>query len=365
MKILFVANIMGHLRAFHIPYMTWFHENNWDVEAAANDEGNVQLPDFVIKHHIPVQRSPYKLDNIRAYSELKKIIEDNQYDIIHCHTPMGSVLARLAVKKGSKTKVLYTCHGFQFFKGGPIKDWMLYYPVERILAHRTDGLITINQQDFQVARRFRCQQLYYIPGVGVDLTHFYPDAAVRNNMREKLKVDEGTLMIFSAGELSKRKNHQVIVDAISKIKDQNIMYFIAGEGSLRKELEQKIYDLGLEQQVFLLGYCNNIFELCNAADVFAFPSKREGLGIAALEAMSVGVPVLTSNVGGIPDYAQNGITGFCYNANDVDGFAKGIEKLYQSKKLRKEMGQNAREVAQKFSLEHAYACMTEIYSSYM
>lgn len=365
MKVLFVANIMGHLSTFHIPYMNWFHENGWEVDAAANDDSDIDMPDYVTKIHVPIQRSPYRKENLRAFSELKKVIEEKRYDIVHCHTPMGSVLARLAVKKGSKTKVLYTCHGFQFCKGGPVKDWILYYPVERFLAHRADCIITINQQDYKLAQKFACKDIRYIPGIGVDLSRFYQDDAARQNMREQLNADQTKFLVLSVGELNENKNHITVMKAIARLKNPNILYFVAGEGPLHHELERCIQDLGLERQVFLLGRRNDIPALCNAADAFAFPSQREGLGIAAIEAMSTGTPLLTSNAGGICDYSKDGITGFVCQANDIDGFAEGILKLSRNPELCEQMGQNACEAAQKFRLEQSLERMAEIYQEYM
>ncbi len=152
-SILFCATVDYHFKAFHLPYMKWFKEQGWEVHVAAS--GEMELPYVDKKYTIPIQRSPLSMKNMEAYRELKEIIDGNQYKLIHCHTPMGGVLARLAAREARKkgTKVIYTAHGFHFCKGAPLKNWMLYYPIEKRLAHYTDCLITINEEDYTLAKK--------------------------------------------------------------------------------------------------------------------------------------------------------------------------------------------------------------------
>ena len=186
-KILYCATVDYHFKAFHLPYMKWFKEQGWDVHVAAS--GTLDLPFTDQKFDIPIKRSPFDIQNIKAFKELKRIIDQNQYEIIHCHTPLGGVLARFAAKQARKTgtKVIYTAHGFHFCKGAPITSWLVYYPIERYLSRFTDSLITINSEDYQLAKnhRFHAKQIEHVHGVGVDTERFKPHKEVKKVEKSK------------------------------------------------------------------------------------------------------------------------------------------------------------------------------------
>ena len=170
-KVLFVATVDSHIELFHLPYLKMFKEYGYEVHVATNTDNEIQYCDS--KHKISVERNPLKFCNIKAIKQLTKIINEEHFDIIHCHTPMGSVVARIAARKARKTgtRVIYTAHGFHFYKGAPLKNWILFYPVEKCLAKYTDTLITINKEDYNCAKkRFgrRCLDIRYVPGVGVN-----------------------------------------------------------------------------------------------------------------------------------------------------------------------------------------------------
>jgi len=174
-RVLFCATIDEHFTSFHIPYLKWFKEQGWEVHVAA--AGYLDIPYVDKKYHISIQRSPFKTKNLKAYKELKKIIDQNQYALIHCHTPMGGVLTRLAAIKARRqgTKVIYTAHGFHFCKGAPLMNWLVYYPIEKILAYFTDCLLTINEEDFALAKNhFKAKRIDHIHGVGVNTEQFAP-----------------------------------------------------------------------------------------------------------------------------------------------------------------------------------------------
>lgn len=327
-------------------YLDFFHQNN------------------VILHDVNINRNPFDIQNIKAFKKIKTIIRKEQFQIIHCHSPIGGVLARIAAipsrKKG--TKVIYTAHGFHFFRNGSKKDWLLYYPVEKFLSRFTDTLITINAEDYKVAEKFYTKKLKYIPGVGLDTFKFEHVNVDFKEKRSVFGIEETDFVILSVGELSDRKNHEVIIRAIHKIGKKDIHYLICGQGSKKEDLEELILQLNLENQVKLLGYRTDIDEINAITDIFAFPSKREGLGIAALEAMSVGLPILTSNVQGIPDYSINGVTGYNYNPMDMDGFADGIMNLYNDRKSAKSIGEHNKVAVKKYDIQNVNKIMSRIYS---
>ena len=175
-KVLFTATVDSHILHFHIPYLQYFHEQGYEVHVATN--GTEEIPFCDVKHTVSFERSPFKANNIKAIKQLKEIIDKEKFNIIHCHTPMGSVVTRLAAKQARKkynTKVIYTAHGFHFFKGAPILNWILFYPVEKWLSKYTDCLITINEEDYTLAKnKFHAKKVELVHGVGVDEKKWKP-----------------------------------------------------------------------------------------------------------------------------------------------------------------------------------------------
>ena len=364
-KVLFVATVKGHIKAFHIPYLKLFKENGYETYVATkeNKEVTIEYCDHFIS--IPFERSPFHVNNIKSYRTLKKYLEKENFDIIHCHTPVAAAITRLAAKKSRKqgTKVFYTAHGFHFFNGAPIQNWIIYYPVEKWLARYTDVLITINQEDYQRAKnKFHAEKVEYIPGVGVDLKKFRPkDDFNRTGYRRKLGLKSEDIMLLSVGELNKNKNHQVVVRALAEINDSKLQYFIAGKGILKDDLEELSKKLNISSQIHLLGYRDDIPELLASADIFCFPSFREGLGLAAIEAMACGLPLITSNIHGINDYSKEGITGYKCSPDDVKEFSSSIRKMIEFPIEMMEFGENNRVAAKKYDLKNSIKKMKKIY----
>lgn len=302
----------------------------------------------------------------KTYTQLERIIDTNHYDLIYTQSPIGGVICRLAAndarKKGSK--VIYTAHGFHFYHGSPIINWIAFYPIEKIFSSFNDMLITINKEDYRLAKsRFRCQKVRYIPGVGVNIERFQNVSVSQADKRKELGIPDNAFVLLSVGELGARKNHQVVIDALSRIKDKSIYYMIAGKGELQQQYEQSAKAGGVK--LMLLGSREDVPELCKAADVFIHPSVREGLGIAPLEAMASGLPLISSYVNGIKDYTKNGITGVCLqDPLDVDEMKRAISVLKNNPSLRKKCASNNPQVAEKFSLENSKRVMRKIFEEF-
>ena len=309
-------------------------------------------------------RSPFSKKNLTAIKEIKKLVEENGYEIVHCHTPIAAVCTRFACinerKKG--TKVFYTAHGFHFYKGAPMLNWMVFYPVEKFCSRFTDKLITINKEDFELAKtKFHAKEVHYIPGVGVDLSRFENVQVDRNEKRREIGVPEDAVLLFSVGELNENKNHQIIVKALAKLDNPNIHYAIAGVGDKKDYLLNLAKELGVSEQLHLLGYRKDIPELNHCADIFCFPSKREGLGIAAIEAMACGLPIITSNVHGINDYSMNGVTGFKFDPNKVNDCCNAVSLALNCNK--EQMAEFNKEYVKKYSVDKIIGKMKNIYES--
>ena len=367
-KVLFVATVVKlHIMVFHIPYLEWFKKNGYEVHVAArNDYDNKDeciIPFCDRFHDLPFERSPIRKNNLQVYKDLKNIIDTEQYEIIHCHTPMGGAIGRLAARSTREkgTKVIYTAHGFHFFKGAPLVNWLAYYPAERWLSRYTDVLITINKEDYESAKKFKADRIEYVPGVGIDTDKFKNNEVNKIEKRKSIGVSEDDFMIISVGELNKNKNHQVIMRAIARLKNQKIKYVLCGQGPLQTELRELAKELDIEKQVKFLGFRKDIPELMNIADLFAFPSFREGLSLSLMEAMASGLPVVCSDIRGNIDLVEEGKGGYLVEFTDIDEIAKCISRLMSDSGLRNECGRFNVNRIKNYSINNVLSKMQEIY----
>lgn len=314
-------------------------------------------------HNIHFARSPFDKANLTAYKTLKKIIDEGQFDLIHCHTPTVSILTRLAARAARKrgTVVMYTCHGFHFHNAAPRKNWLLYYPIEKLMSRHCDYIVTINKEDFNRAKTFHVKNVRYIPGVGVDINRIKRVSIDKAAYKQSIGLSEDSIMILSIGEMIERKNHEVIIKALGKLQRDELYYVICGKGPLKEYLKQLAEQLGIGDKVVFLGFRNDIPELCHAADISAFPSRIEGLGLAGIEAMAAGVPLVSSNVHGILDYVIDGQTGYACAPDDVDGFAQAIDRLASDKSLREGMKDACLKAVEPFEITNALNVMWDIY----
>lgn len=325
-KVLFTATVDSHIIQFHIPYLKWFKEQGYEVHVATNGDEKIEYCD--VKHKIPFERNPIKINNIKAIFKLKKIIEEEKFDIIHCHTPMGGVVTRLAAinsRKKYNTKVIYTAHGFHFFKGAPLLNWMIYYPIEKILSNVTDCIITINKEDYELAKKkFNAKHIELVNGVGVNANKFtskIPDQE-KLKLRKKLEIKKDDFVIIYAAELSRRKNQEMLIKAISLIdedKYQNIKVILPGVDSLNGKYQEMAKKLGLENKIKFLGYRTDIDKLMKISDLAVSTSRQEGLPVNILEAMMVGLPIIATNCRGNRDLVNKTI-----NIDDVVTLKKQI-----------------------------------------
>ena len=348
-KILFISNIAKKIGSFSIASIDAAKECGMQFQMAANwsGAGKEQIEsdqkDYNVKiHNIPIARSPYSPQNKKAYKQLIEIIRQEHIDYIHCNTPVGGVLGRLAGKKCGVKKVIYQAHGFHFYKGAPLKNWLLYYPVERFLAHWTDAIITINQEDYVRAQKFRLRnhgKVYYVPGVGIDATKYLTDKKSRMEKRAELGLAEDEVALVSMGDLIIRKNYPVAIEALAKINNPKVHYYICGQGSEKDKLKRMAEKLGIDRQVHFLGYRTDIKELLNASDIFLFTTLQEGLSRSLMEAMASGLPCIASNIRGNIDLLKGEKGGFLVPVDDANVVADRIIQLAGDAELRKKMSQ--------------------------
>ena len=334
-KVLFSATVLkGHILKFHIPYLKWFKENGFEVWVIARndaDKKEVNIPYCDKYIDLPFSRNPINKDNIVAYKELKKIIDKEKFEIIHTHTPVGGVLTRLAARDLRKTgsKVIYTAHGFHFYKGASLVNWLVYYPIEKVLSKITDVLITINSEDYKLAlSKFHAKETYFVNGVGVDFS-----SRVINNkdIRSELEFSKDDFILITVGELNKNKNHKVVIDALKDSELKDIKYIIVGDGKLMNYYKKYLSENKLDDRIKLLGFRNDIFDILKASDVFVFPSLREGLPVSIMEAMECGLPCVVSNIRGNNDLIVDGENEFLVN-NCID-YKSSILMIIKNKNI--------------------------------
>ncbi|MBN8193796.1 glycosyltransferase family 4 protein [Bacillus sp. NTK074B] len=337
--------------------------NNTSEERVKEFKSELQTKNIVF-YDINMNRNPFSKDNLKVYKEVKKLIEINSFDIIHCHTPVAAMLVRLAARNARKngSSVVYTAHGFHFYKGAPYKNWFLFYPVEWYLARYTDVLITINTEDYERAKKsFKAKRIKYIPGIGIDIKKFNQKKVDKIAKRNEIGLSKDSYVVLSVGELNKNKNHETVIKAIAKLNNPHIYYVICGQGVLEDYLIKMIKELEIEKQVVLLGFRKDIAEICKVADVFAFPSFREGLSVSLMEAMVSGLPVVCSDIRGNSDLIKDEQGGYLKKPTDVDGFANALQEIYMNKVYRDSFGEFNKLAIEKFKIENVISNMKNIY----
>ena len=371
-KVLFVATVVKtHIMEFHIPYLKMFKEMGWETAVAArNDYENptdCAIPYCDIYYNILFGRNPLKSGNLKAYKSLKRIIDEGGYDIIHCHTPVGAMLTRLAARQARKdgTKVFYTAHGFHFYKGAPTINWLLYYPVEKWLSRYTDVLITINREDYERAKTFKAGKVCYIPGVGVDLKKFAATEEIHKEKRRWLctafGIPNDATILLSVEEVNKNKNHRIVIEALGQLGRKDIYYVICGCGPLTDRYKKLSNQLNIGQQVILAGYRMDIADFYKAADIFVFPSFREGLPVSVMEAMASGLPVIATRIRGSSDIIKDKENGILLEPSDVRGFADAIKTVCSDKKMICKMAAENVRCAKGFDLSEVMERYKNIY----
>ena len=326
-------------------------------------------------HHIEIARSPFMLENNeKALRQLLWLLRRYPIRAIHCHTPVGGLLGRLAGRLCPEKDpvVIYTAHGFHFYKGAPVWNHLAYYPVERWLARYTDILVVINREDYRTARRFRLKKgglVYQIPGVGLNRERFRPLSAQERRLgRQRLGIGEDAFFLVSVGELNENKNQRVVLEALAGMKARGedfprLRYGICGDGFFRERIKGWIRELGLADTVILYGHRRDIPAVLGCADAAVFPSIREGLGMAGLEALAMGIPVVASDNRGTREYMEPGKNGFVCPPHDVEGFIRGIEAVRRMpEEAKREMAAFCRESTEPFDIRHAREAMREIYA---
>ncbi|WP_150269437.1 glycosyltransferase family 4 protein [Paenibacillus tepidiphilus] len=379
-KVLIVASVASMIDQFNIENIKVLQKLKCKVHVAANfkfgstsDRKSVEhlierLKTIDVEvHDMHFERNAFSLKNIRIYFKVRQLINTEKFDIIHCHSPIGGLISRLAARKSRKkdnTKVIYTAHGFHFYKGAPFKNWLLYYPIEKFLSIYTDKIITINNEDYNTARKFSSNAVY-VPGIGVNIDQIKEKYVDKTSKREELGVPSNSIMLISIGELNNNKNHSKIIDALCEFKNKNLYYVICGQGNLLNNLKDQAKKLNVDDRVIFTGFRNDVIEILKVADIFCFPSFREGLPVSLMEAMAVGLPCVVSQIRGNTDLIVENKGGVYIRPDSTKDIKEGLDLLISDSQLREDMGKFNTHYIDKFSIQNVENLMLSIYQSYI
>lgn len=346
-KILYITTLSSTINAFLIPHINMLREKGYQVDCACSINQDIkknELDKDVNIYEIPFKRNPIHPSNVKALKKLIKLQSKNEYDIVHVHTPTAGVYGRLLKIKFPKLKTIYTAHGFHFYDGAPMQNWLIYYPIERVMAKLTDTIITMNNEDYERAKKFNINETYKVNGVGVDLSKYSMSNIDIRAVRESNNLKDNDFVILMIAEVNKNKNHKQMIDAIKILKKRgidNIKVICTGQGPMLDEINNYIYERNLENNIKMLGYRTDINKLIAICDIGILMSYREGLPRNIMELMACGKPVIGTNIRGIRDLIKDNKNGYLVNVGDSKDTADKIERLYKDKELRKAISINS------------------------
>lgn len=380
-RALVLASVASMIDQFNMPNIRLMIEMGYTVDVACNFvEGNTCNDEKVVAlkrtlkemgvqcFQVDFARNVLKVtQNLKAYRQTKRLIDERGYSMIHSHSPIGGLLSRIAAREARKKgcKVIYTAHGFHFFNGAPKQNWLIFYPIEKFSSRWTDVLVNITHEDYKLAmEKMSAKKVVYVPGVGIDTKAFLPDekaAAVGAEKRKELNLKAEDTVILSVGELNKNKNHEVIIRAMARLGRKNVHYVIAGRGVLKEKLEQVATELGVKPQLHLLGFRTDVRDLFKMADIFAHPSFREGLSVAVMEAMASALPIICTEIRGNTDLVDAGKGGYLFDPTNVDSAYEALKGIVEAGNL-KILGQYNAKKAEKLDVKVIMEKMREIYA---
>ena len=342
-RVLMLASVASMIDQFNMPNIALLRKLGYEVDVACNfiegntcsDERVAELKQKLQDMHVRCYQIDFARNikhmgqNMRALRQVEGLMKQNGYAFCHCHSPIGGVVARIA---GHRTKVIYTAHGFHFYQGAPVMNWLVYYPVEKMLSRWTDVLITINHEDYKLAKKkFKMKKLTYVPGIGIDTQRESLSQKAKEEKRKELGIPQDAFLITNAAEFTPNKNQKTVIEAIEQLHNPNIYFVMCGIGQKKAELEQYVKEHGLEEHIRFVGFRNDLHEILQTSDCFVLSSFREGLSVALMEAMAEGLPVVCSRIRGNVDLIKDGEGGILISPQKRDEYINAFKKLYNMK----------------------------------
>lgn len=344
-RVLMLASVASMIDQFNMPNIALLQKLGYEVDVACNfiegntcsDERVAELKQKLQDMHVRCYQIDFARNikhmgqNMRALRQVEGLMKQNGYAFCHCHSPIGGVVARIAGHR-TKTKVIYTAHGFHFYQGAPVMNWLVYYPVEKMLSRWTDVLITINHEDYKLAKKkFKMKKLTYVPGIGIDTQRECLSQKEKEEKRKELGIPQDAFLITNAAEFTPNKNQKTVIEAIEQLHNPNIYFVMCGIGEKKAELEQYVKEHGLEEHIRFVGFRNDLHEILQTSDCFVLSSFREGLSVALMEAMAEGLPVVCGRIRGNVDLIKDGKGGILVSPENKEDYEAAFRKLYEMK----------------------------------
>lgn len=344
-RVLMLASVASMIDQFNMPNIALLQKLGYQVDVACNfiegntcsDERVAELKQKLQDMHVRCYQIDFARNikhmgqNMRALRQVEGLMKQNGYAFCHCHSPIGGVVARIAGHR-TRTKVIYTAHGFHFYQGAPVMNWLVYYPVEKMLSRWTDVLITINHEDYKLAKKkFKMKKLTYVPGIGIDTQRECLSQKEKEEKRKELGIPQDAFLITNAAEFTSNKNQKTVIEAIEQLHNPNIYFVMCGIGEKKAELEQYVKEHGLEKHIRFVGFRNDLHEILQTSDCFVLSSFREGLSVALMEAMAEGLPVVCGRIRGNVDLIKDGKGGILVSPENKEDYEAAIRKLYEMK----------------------------------
>lgn len=365
-KILYITTVSRTINAFLVPHINMLIDKGYKVDCACSIDHEL---DTTIRNrcenifNIPFSRNPLNPNNLKAYKMLLDIQKEHNYDMVHVHTPVASIYGRLLKLKFPDIKTIYTVHGFHFFKGSSKINWLVYYPIEKIMSKFTDIIITMNEEDYRRSLNFKVDKVYKFNGVGLDLDSYKLNENDMIRVRRELNLNHDDFVICMIAEVNKNKNHKQIIEAVKILKNRNVDVKVvcAGDGVLLESIKEEIKKEKLDENILMLGFRTDIDDLIASCDVGVLMSYREGLPKNIMELMAGKKPVIGTDIRGIRDLVIDGCNGFLVKVGDSEDTARKIELLKNNNDMLVEFSENAYEFIRDYNIDNVVKHLEHIY----
>lgn len=377
-KILVLSNTASMISQFNMPNLQIMKSLGYETEIACNfEEGNTCTTEIVNQlkhtldemdisfHQIDFKRGKSSiLNHLIALRQVKRLIRKRKYDVIFCQSTIAGIAGRIYGKR-HHCKVIYIAHGFQFYEGASKMRWAVFYGLEKFLSRKTDTLILTNKDDYQLAKKnFGAFDTRFVPGVGVDIASYVSEENFdRNEERKKWKIAPDDYVIFSAGELSERKNHRIVMEIVRDMDNPKIKYLICGIGPLEDEYKQLIKEWNMEDYIILLGYQKDLRSIYGISDLFVLPSHNEGLPVCLLMAIASKVVSVCSDIRGNHELVRD--KRYLFPPTDKTAIRECIVHAMNHQEENKSVAENNYTNLKKYGSSHVNRLMRQIFIRYI
>ncbi|MBF2064062.1 MAG: glycosyltransferase [Calothrix sp. C42_A2020_038] len=375
-KLLTVATVPITITGFLLPFAQHFRKRGWQMDAMSLETSAMPecVENFDNIWDVEFSRSPLDLQNlIVAPRQILQVLEKQEYDIVHVHTAIAAFVTRLALsrlKHKPKPKLVYTVHGFNFYRGNKFIKNLIFLALEKIAAPWTDYMVVINREDEEAAKHHRLispERLYYMPGIGVDLNYYNSNqisTADIQQVRQELGLEPEDAMILASAEFNPRKRHQDMLRALAELGRSNVHLAFAGTGPLMEDMKTLAANLGIQKQVHFLGFRSDMPILMGASVATIMASEREGLARSVMESLCLEIPVIGADSRGIRDLLADGC-GLIVPVGDIKGFAAAMAWVVDNPEAARETAKRGKERMVNYGVRHIIKLHESLYADVM